>query len=212
MVPNKAPESHPAKGSNPSGSSGRGRFRIIGGQWRGRRLSFPTGADIRPSPDRVRETLFNWLGPGIEGCRCLDLFAGSGALGLEALSRGAIETVFVDLDRDAIASITGHLQTLGSEKGQALVTDAQRYLSSGGETFDVVFLDPPFGNDLAARLCTLIDKHDRLAVDGRVYLECDSHIGTPVLPAGWTVTRSGKAGQVGYHLAARQEDDNRAFQ
>lgn len=183
----------------------RQQFRVIAGQWRGRRLSFPPLKGIRPSPDRVRETLFNWLGPGIEGARCLDLFAGSGALGLEALSRGAGEVVFVDRNRAATEAIAEHLKTLDCDRGKVACNTAEAFLGQGKEQFDVVFLDPPFGEDLLPRLCTLIEQYDRLAPGARVYLECEAGLGEPALPGSWSLVRSKRAGQVGYHLASRDQ-------
>ena len=181
----------------------RQRFRVIAGEWRGRRLSFPPLEGIRPSPDRVRETLFNWLGPRIEGARCLDLCAGSGALGLEALSRGAGEVVFVDQNRSAAEAIAQHLETLDCNRGRVICDTAEAFLGRGTEQFDVVFLDPPFGKDLLPRLCTLIEQNGRLAAGARVYLECELKPGKLELPDSWSLVRSKQAGQVGYHLATR---------
>ncbi len=182
----------------------RQRFRVIAGQWRGRRLSFPLLEGIRPSPDRVRETLFNWLGPNIEGARCLDLFAGSGALGLEALSRGAGEVVFVDRNRSAAEAIEEHLATLDCDRGRVICDTADAFLGQGTEQFGVVFLDPPFGKDLLPRLCTLIEQRGRLAVGAYVYLECEAELGDPALPDSWSLVRSKRAGKVSYHLATRE--------
>ncbi len=179
------------------------QFRIIGGRWRGRRLKFPDGVGIRPSPDRVRETLFNWLGPGIEGARCLDLFCGSGALGLEALSRGASEAMFVDADRNAIAAIDAHLDTLGMSGGCALSVDAFTYLAGAATPFDIVFMDPPYSDKRTGELCTLLEDRGWLAPAGSIYIETAAGDGEPALPPAWTLKRSRRAGRVGYHLAVR---------
>ncbi len=175
----------------------RGDFRIIGGQWRRRRLDFVTDRDVRPSPDRVRETLFNWLAPVIEGARCLDLFAGSGALGLEALSRGASQVVFVDRERSVIERIRAHLTLLGGlPQAQLLQSDAERFLQQDPSKFDIVFLDPPFRQGL---MPILLDKLTPWLGDGhRVYIESETP--PPQLPEGWETLKSARAGQVSYAL------------
>jgi 16S rRNA (guanine966-N2)-methyltransferase len=180
-----------------------GKVRVIGGRWRGRRIPVPPLSGLRPSPDRVRETLFNWLQSSIAGARCLDLFAGSGALGLEALSRGAARVVFVDRE----PAVGRHLEdTLRQfEAGPAAVVhvgDAVRFLEGIPEPFDVVFLDPPFASDLMVRACDHLVA-GWLASDAQIYLESPAEIGVPALPAGWAVHRSKRAGQVGYHLLRR---------
>jgi 16S rRNA (guanine966-N2)-methyltransferase len=175
----------------------RGNFRIIGGEWRRRRLDFVTDKDVRPSPDRVRETLFNWLSPVINGARCLDLFAGSGALGLEALSRGAAQVVFVDHERSVIERIRTHLNTLGAVARAELVqADVAQYLGQVKGGFDIVFLDPPFRQGLVPPLLPQVLPH--LAMDPRVYIETESP--PPVLPEGWESLKSSRAGQVSYAL------------
>lgn len=180
-------------------------FRIIGGNWRGRRLAFPAVADIRPSPDRVRETLFNWLAVTIAGSRCLDVFAGSGALGLEALSRGAHSCLFVDRNRQVLDAISAHLQTLGTQAGRVQQQDALALLARRpvGEPFDLVFLDPPFSAGLAPQTATLLAQHGWLAPGARVYLELpanDPADSVASLPEGWQAQRSQSAGAVRYHL------------
>ncbi len=193
------------RSGHPQGSVQRGgsyQLRIIGGRWRGRRLSFPAIDAIRPSPDRVRETVFNWLQPVLSQARVLDLFAGSGSLGLEALSRGAAFGVFVDQEVRIAAylkDVLGQLQC-----GQAAIhrCDALEYLRGPApeKPFNVVFLDPPFRRAMVTPLCALLAQGGWLAPDSRVYLECEQEF-TPVLPVGWQLLRSKRAGQVGYHLA-----------
>lgn len=178
-----------------------GQLRVIGGRWRGRKLSFPDVDGLRPSSDRVRETLFNWLQPIIEGARCLDLFSGSGALGLEALSRGAAEVVFVDSSPRAVASLRGHLQLLEADNGTVVQEDSLAYLRGDHQAFDVVFLDPPFRQGLLEPCCRLLDSGAWVVPGGRVYLEAERELGEPVLPAGWEMLRAKQAGQVGYYLA-----------
>ncbi|MBI3343571.1 MAG: 16S rRNA (guanine(966)-N(2))-methyltransferase RsmD [Gammaproteobacteria bacterium] len=181
-------------------------MRIIGGRWRSRRLGFPDVEGLRPTPDRVRETLFNWLAPIIEGARCLDLFAGSGALGLEALSRGATEVVMVDRDPQVIARLKENVATLGAPGATLVAADALTWLQSPHRksTFDIVFLDPPFGQGLLEPCCKLLEEHGWLAPSAHIYLESESALGPPALPANWQLKRSQKAGQVGYHLATRE--------
>ncbi len=180
---------------------GSGVLRVIGGQWRGRKLSFPPVPGLRPTPDRVRETLFNWLAPVIDGARCLDLFAGSGALGLEALSRGAREVVWVDAAASVVATLNDHLHTLQAQGGRVVRGDALAFLRGPAEPFDVVFLDPPFGQGLLAPCCTLLAERGWLAPGAWVYLEAERELPEPALPSGWSWHRQKEAGQVAYRLA-----------
>jgi 16S rRNA (guanine966-N2)-methyltransferase len=180
----------------------RNSLRIVGGGWRGRRVQFPDSPGLRPTPDRVRETLFNWLQFSLAGARCLDLFAGSGALGLEALSRAAREVVFVDEAAAVAESLREELERLGgTARARLLQTTAQRYLETPGEPFDVIFLDPPFGQDALAQPIALIDAGGWIKPGGAVYLECERQAGAPLLPAGWDLVKSKSAGEVGYYLA-----------
>jgi 16S rRNA (guanine966-N2)-methyltransferase len=181
----------------------RNELRIIGGSWRGRRVKFPDVAAIRPTPDRVRETLFNWLQHDIAGSRCLDLFAGSGALGLEALSRGAAQVVFVDREHAVIEQLHATLATLGASAGELEQRDALRYLEGEPQPFDIVFLDPPFNVDLLPGVCNALETRGWLATAALVYLETPAHGAAPALPAAWHLMKSGRAGEVGYHLARR---------
>jgi 16S rRNA (guanine966-N2)-methyltransferase len=179
-------------------------LRIIGGEWRARKIHFPPVASIRPTPDRVRETVFNWLQSDIAGSRCLDLFAGSGALGLEALSRGASRVVFVDVDPDVTRHIARTLEVLKCERGEVVSSDAARYLGGPPEPFDIVFLDPPYATRALAETCHRIDAGDWLRRGGLAYLEDVAAAGPPDTPPGWTLLRSKRAGEVGYHLARRE--------
>ena len=191
----------------PPGGGGRGEVRIIGGCWRGRRLQFPRTQSLRPTPDRIRETLFNWLQFEIAGRRCLDLFAGSGALGFEALSRGAAAVVFVEHDPAAAGAIRTSVQRLGSDLARVEAMDSFSFLARGcaGTPFDVAFLDPPYHADCLGRACAALESGRWLAPGAFVYLEDDAARGVPRLPPGWTLLRSRKAGEVGYHLAQRGE-------
>jgi 16S rRNA (guanine966-N2)-methyltransferase len=190
-----------------------GSVRIIGGSWRGRRVDVLDGAELRPTPDRVRETLFNWLMPLLPGARCLDLYAGTGALGLEALSRGAAECWFVERDARVAAALESTLLrfigqgSAGPEPaqtpalGRVLVTDALRWLDRPPlSTFDVVFLDPPYAANRLGDLCKLLAR-GWLAPVAWVYLETSRTQELPVLPDGWQLHRESQAGDVRYALA-----------
>lgn len=190
-----------------TGPAGR-RFevRIIGGDWRGRKLHFPPSAGLRPTPDRVRETVFNWLQFELAGTRCLDLFAGSGALGLEALSRGAAEVVFVERDPVAARAISEALVLLRCDRGRVEHGDAFAWLkrvTPPSRPFDTVFLDPPYAEEWLPDLTATLERGGWLAPDARIYLEDAAVRGEPTLPTGWTLVRSKRAGDVGYHLARR---------
>jgi 16S rRNA (guanine966-N2)-methyltransferase len=180
-------------------------LRIIGGTWRSRTWRFPEGA-IRPTPDRVRETLFNWLTPAIAGARCLDLFAGSGALGLEALSRGAARAVFVENAAEPARELK---QTLtlwggaGAAAAQIHVADALSFLAGKPEVFDVVFLDPPFAAGLLGPVAAALEAGHWLAAAAQIYAEGPAREPLPAFPERWRVTKTGRAGEVGYHLLRR---------
>jgi 16S rRNA (guanine966-N2)-methyltransferase len=180
------------------------RLRIIAGRWRGRRWQFPAGA-IRPTSDRVRETLFNWLQGRIAGRRCLDLYAGSGALGLEALSRGAAHCVFVDRDAAAIAALGAVLREwqAGSDVAQLEAASAAQYLMRATPAFDLVFLDPPFTSDHLGGSIALLEERALLAPGALIYLEHPRQSALPALPPAWQPLRQGTAGAVGYDLYER---------
>ena len=197
-------QSPPGPKIKPRKRSKQGRFRIIGGEWRGRTLRFPAELDVRPSPQRIRETVFNWLQPVIEGASCLDLFAGSGALGLEALSRGAEYCMFVDRSAIVGKRLREHLSLLGAEQAEVRCEDAFELLVRPHRTFDVVFLDPPFKRSWLPELCTLLEKNAWLNEEARVYLEWKSGTELAGLPENWELRRERRAGQVAYGLAVRQ--------
>ena len=178
-----------------------GRLRIVAGKWRSRVLEIADVEGLRPTSERIRETLFNWLNPDIIGKRCLDLYAGTGALGLEALSRGAREVVFVERSRKAADSLRRNVATLEADGADVRNTDARDYLDApDAGCFDVIFLDPPFADDAVAELCRLIDNKGLLASGGAVYLEQDRGQAEPRLPEGWTVHKQKTAGNVRYAL------------
>jgi len=182
-------------------------LRIIGGDWRGRRIRFPGEGGIRPTPDRVRETLFNWLMARVRGSRCLDLFAGSGALGLEALSRGAAHVTFIERDRENAARLRETATSLAPGRATVIEADALAWLHGPPAEFDIVFLDPPFAAGILAQSMQRLESRGFLAPDAFIYSEMPASAGAPVLPAGWLSHRSGRAGAVGYHLARRQHEE-----
>ena len=179
---------------------GKGVLRIIGGTWRSRRLSFPGCPGLRPTPDRVRETLFNWLQPWLPGASCLDLFAGSGALGLESLSRGAGQVVLVEQDGAAVSALRANLALLEARAAEVVQADARVYLQGPARPYDIVFLDPPYASGLLAECCARLASGGWVRQQGLIYLEAAADETLP-LPVTWTLLRSKRAGQVGYHLA-----------
>lgn len=176
----------------------RDEFRIIGGHWRGRRLSFEDRPGLRPTPDRVRETAFNWLQAVVHGARCLDLFAGTGALGLEALSRGAGEVTLVERDRRACSVLERNAAALQAEVS-VVCADVTPWVERAAGRFDIIFADPPFGSDLLPGLCTLLAERELLAPGGRLYVEYDRARGFEP-PAPFEPLREKSAGQVSFAL------------
>ncbi|MGD9388005.1 MAG: 16S rRNA (guanine(966)-N(2))-methyltransferase RsmD [Gammaproteobacteria bacterium] len=178
-----------------------GSFRIIGGEWRSRRVPVPALEGVRPTPDRVRETAFNWLMPVIAGARCLDLYAGSGALGLEALSRGAAEVVFVDRSPAVLQQLRENLRRLDCDRARTVCMDAGAYLEGPATRFDIVFLDPPYRQAALAPVVARLVECGWVGPTTAIYLEHEVEAPLPLMPAGWRLTRSAAAGQVRYHLA-----------
>lgn len=166
-------------------------MRIIGGEWRRRLLEFPDAPDLRPTPDRLRETLFNWLGQDLTGETCLDLFAGSGALGFEAASRGARQSVLVERDAAAVRSLQANRALLSAQQVEIIRADAMDFLRSDVRRYDVVFLDPPYRLNLLPQVLPLLGRI--LAPGARVYIEADR---TPAPPAGFELLKQARAGQV----------------
>ncbi len=181
------------------------QVRLIGGRHRGRRLHFAPVAGLRPTPDRVRETLFNWLQGEVHGSRCLDLYAGSGALGLEALSRGAAALRAVEHNRAAAGRLRENLALLGEDgRAEVVVEDVMRYLGrAAAAPFDIVFADPPFADPVLPELCRRLDQGGWLAMGAWIYLEQDAKRPWEAPPAGWLVHREGIAGQSAYRLLRR---------
>lgn len=185
-----------AKGSN--------QLRIIGGEWRGRKLRFPDAPNLRPTPDRVRETIFNWLAPMIHGARCLDLFAGSGALGLEALSRGAAFTTFVDSNKKVTQALQSHLALLNaSALADIRQMDGMKLLKLPATKYDLVFLDPPYHLDFMQKVVPLLEDNGWLNEDAMIYLEIEKRQLLPELPDNWKIVKDKTAGEVHYFLIQR---------
>lgn len=181
----------------------KGQIRIIGGEWRGRKLKVPTIQNLRPTPDRVRETLFNWLAGVLPGAHCLDAFAGSGALGFEALSRGAAHVVMVDQSPAAIALLQEELLTFKAKNAEVYRANVPQQLKKPDKLFDVVFLDPPYQEDILLSCCFYLEENGYLAEEAYIYLEAKMTLDEKLLPPHWQVIKSKKTGQVAYHLVHR---------
>jgi 16S rRNA (guanine(966)-N(2))-methyltransferase RsmD len=178
------------------------RIRITGGEWRSRLIQVADGPSLRPTPDRVRVTLFNWLGQDLSGLHCLDLFAGSGVLGFEAASRGAASVVLVEQDAGALTALRQNAATLGGDRLVVMRADALEFATLAARQdrrFDLVFLDPPYRQGWLDRLWPLLPAI--LAPDALLYVETEIPV---VPPASWSVVRKGTAGQVCYHLLERE--------
>ena len=185
------------------------RLRIIGGAWRSRQLEFPNLDEIRPTPDRVRETLFNWLQAHIHSARCLEPFCGSGILSFEACSRGAGYCLALDQSKTAISAIKQSLQQWQISAGQfqCEVADAREWLKNyQGQGFDLIFLDPPFADNDIAEILAQCGSKALLAEDGFIYVETPREITTSDLPADFEIYRQKRAGAVHYCLVQRAEN------
>ena len=183
----------------------RGKVRILGGTLRGSVLRVGDAPGLRPTPARVRETLFNWLQPLLQGARCLDLFAGTGALGMEALSRGAGEVTFVERDAAAVRALQANLQRLGQEdRARVLHADAAGFLGGPPRAHAVVFMDPPFDDDLWEAAARRLEGGGWLADDARIHVEWPDGRPPPDMPANWELHREGRAGAVRHALFRRR--------
>jgi len=179
------------------------KLRIIGGGWRSRQISFDDAPGLRPTPGRVRETLFNWLQADVPNSRCLDLYAGSGALGFEAASRGAKSVIQVENNPKTSQKLVENCRALGGSQIEVIQQDVIRYLQSGGEQFDLVFLDPPFGMGLVQESCRLLTDGEWLADFAKIYIESERHLVLNHVPAGWRLLKQGTAGEVAFYLFQR---------
>jgi 16S rRNA (guanine966-N2)-methyltransferase len=189
-----------------NGTHGRSELRIIGGQWRSRKLPFAAFAGVRPTPDRVRETLFNWLQGVIPSARCLDLYAGSGALGFEALSRGAESVVLVDQDVRVIQQLQSNIERLGARGAQVIWKNALEFIPEWqGAPFEVVFLDPPYRDQALALCCQKLEDVRALTSPAWIYMEDARGAAEPPIPDNWRYLHRKHAGQINYYLARREE-------
>lgn len=178
-----------------------GELNLIGGVWRSRKLRFPEAGGVRPTPARTRETLFNWLAKDVPGGHCLDLFSGSGALGLEALSRGAASATLVEHNRALADALRNNLALLKSSEGHVINQSVEQFLTSPApRAFDLVFMDPPFREGWLERLFPLLVDYGWVAANGCVYVEYESERARPTAPSGWHLHREKTAGQVTYCL------------
>jgi 16S rRNA (guanine966-N2)-methyltransferase len=195
------------KSPSASKKSPHNQLRIIGGKWRGQKLSFANVEGLRPTGDRIRETLFNWLTPVISGAHCLDLFAGSGVLGIEALSRGASRATLIEKNSTAITLLQQSCTQLNADNADIVQADTLHWLAQFKTTvsepknlFDVVFLDPPFATELLQPCCDLLEQYGLLANNAYIYIETDSQQPAPITPPSWNPLREKTSGQVTYRL------------
>lgn len=179
------------------------KLKIIGGQWRSRNITFVDSVGLRPTPSRVRETLFNWLQQDISGRHCLDLYAGSGALGFEAASRGAKSIVQVEENPLVCQQLKENAQTLAAQQIKQVQSEVLRFLSGNSTGFDIVFIDPPFGKNLALQTCLCLENKSWLNVGAKIYLEVEKHLVLVGLPENWQLLKHKTAGEVGYYLFVR---------
>ncbi len=180
-----------------------GKLRIIGGDYRRRQLPVLDRPGLRPTPDRVRETLFNWLGQHLFGKQVIDLFAGTGALGLESLSRGANHVTFVERDTQVAALISENIITLGARNGRVVSSDALTFLDQPSHPVDLVFIDPPFHQGLASACCCALENGGWLTDDAMIYVETESSLAYPV-PNNWQLYRETQAGESAARLYLRE--------
>ena len=188
----------------------RGRLRIIGGEWKKRLIRFNGGADLRPTPDSVRETLFNWLSHVIFNAECLDLFAGSGALGFEAASRGARAVTLVEVHKTCCAQLKETTSLLRAQQVITHCAESLEWMTSCAQQFDIVFVDPPFGTGLVERSLRRLSRYQLLKPQARIYVECSADE-VPAIPEGWTLLRKKQTGQVSYRLYTNTTGDTVDF-
>lgn len=193
-----------SRSNQKSNKASSGQVRIIGGRWRSRKLPVHDVEGLRPTTDRVKETVFNWLAPYVDGAHCLDLFAGSGGLSFEALSRYAESALLIEKDRTAAKQLTQNLATLKCDNAVVKNTDSLVYLNKPSEQqFSLVFIDPPFRKNLLEQSCALLEQHQWLADDAVIYIEMESELGQVNLPSSWRCLKEKTAGQVTYSLWQR---------
>lgn len=187
-----------------AGKGGSGQVRIIGGQWRSRKLPVTDVEGLRPTTDRVKETVFNWLTPYVGEAHCLDLFAGSGGLSFEALSRYADSALLLEKDRNAANQLQKNLTTLNCTNGEVKNIDSLKFLNQAAtKTFDLVFIDPPFRKNLLEQSCQLLEANNWLSEDAIIYIEMESELTSASLPSNWQCLKEKNAGQVTFSLWQR---------
>ena len=179
------------------------KLRIIGGDWRSRCISFIDTPGLRPTPARVRETVFNWLRNDIIGSHCLDLYAGSGALGFEAASREAKSVVQVENNSLACKALQDNATMLAATQIKTIQSDVFQYLTGAAQEFDIVFIDPPFAMDLVVQTCLLLEAKNWLSKHAKIYVETESTLTLAGMPENWRLLKSKVTGEVGYHLFER---------
>ena len=177
-----------------------GTLKIIGGRWRGRKLTVLDSKGLRPTPNRVRETLFNWLQFSLSGANCLDLFAGTGALGLEAASRGVEKITLVEFNTQTAEQLSKNCQQLGADNYQLINEDAATFLSSDQEQYDIVFIDPPYKLEMWSEIAEQLVSQDSLSLNALIYVEFPLAATKPLLPSKWQLIKEKKAGGVNYCL------------
>ncbi len=182
----------------------RNQLRVIGGQWRSRQLPFVDAPGLRPTPARVRETLFNWLRFDVHGSRCLDLYAGSGALGVEAASRGAAYVVQVENNAQSCRQLKANAVKLRAEQMKVVQLDVFRFLAGDTEPFDLVFLDPPFGLRLVGPTCRWLEDKGWLSPRAKIYIEAERGLALDEMPENWRELKAKSAGEVDYYLFERR--------
>lgn len=175
-------------------------IRIIGGRWRGRKLAFSAVDGLRPTTDRVRETVFNWLQFDIAQSRCLDLFAGSGALGLEAASRGAESVTLVEKNKQAVQHLDENCQLLAAENCRVILASAEQFIASQSDQYDIIFLDPPYKAKIWTDIADQLMARQLVAPSAYIYLECPAKGDLPTLPEQWQLKKDKKAGAIRYCL------------
>ncbi|WED26603.1 16S rRNA (guanine(966)-N(2))-methyltransferase RsmD [Vibrio sp. DW001] len=180
-----------------------GSIRIIAGLWRGRKLPVCNAEGLRPTTDRVKETLFNWIAQDVPHAKCLDLFAGSGGLGFEAASRQAKQVVMIELNVQAHKQLSQNITTLKTDSIDAIHSDSLSYLEKQGMPFDIVFIDPPFRKGLLEKSLKLLEENNWLAENAMIYIETEKELTLTGVPDNWSLYREKKAGQVSYRLFER---------
>jgi 16S rRNA (guanine966-N2)-methyltransferase len=182
------------------------KLRIIAGEWRSRQLVFEDTPELRPTPSRVRETLFNWLQQDIVASRCLDLYAGSGTLGFEAASRGAKSVVMVENNNQACRLIKENTVKLSADQIKIIQSDVFKFLAGDAKPYQLVFLDPPFGKSMAQQTCQWLEEKGWLADHAKVYVEVEHNLELNEIPKNWVQLKEKKVGEVGCYLFARNMD------